>query len=746
MKFFDGIDFTETPAAPSRPSVRYAPAAGDALPAVSVVTPFYNTGTVFLETLHCVLQQTLQQWEWLVINDGSDDPRSLELLEQLRERRDSRIRVIDHDVNRGLSAARNTGVGHACAPLVCFLDSDDLIEATTLEKLAWSLSTRPSSSFVSSYTVGFGAQQYLWSRGFHEGRAFLTENLVTANCMVRRELFGEVGGFDEERRQGLEDWDFWLRCAVAGRWGHTVTEYLEWYRRRATHNDRWDDFGAKGIAEFRRQASLRYSQLKKARFAPGSGDDTVPRQSLPFANRLLKERRRVLFILPWLMMGGADHFNLTLVRELTARGSEVTIACTVPGDDSWCHEFARYTCDIFMLPRFLQLHDYPRFLRYLIESRQPDFVVLSNSELGYLLLPYLRSYCPGPVYLDYSHMEEPEWRQGGFPALSVQFGAHLDGSMVASHYLKRWMVEQGGDPGLIQVCHINVDTQKWRPDPELRCITRCELGITENTAVILYAARLCRQKLPLFFAEVMGALAQRSPIPFVALVVGDGEDRSDLERYLRKHGLGDRIRVLGRVPIQRMPGMMVSADIFLLPSQNEGISLAIYEAMASGTTVVAADVGGQRELLVPGTGFLLPAGGDVEARERYVEVLMPLLEDLEERRRVGAQACRRVKEKFNIEQMVENFERICAHAAANRRVLVLPEDPDDVAVKAVQYVRAFGIGQKTLQLDGLPIKTRLYAATARYLGQIYYWCLAHRMGWVIGLKDSFRRAMGVDKG
>jgi glycosyltransferase involved in cell wall biosynthesis len=445
------------------------------------------------------------------------------------------------------------------------------------------------------------------------------------------------------------------------------------------------------------------------------------------------------------MMGGADHFNLTLVRELTARGSEVTIACTVPGEDSWCHEFARYTCDIFMLPRFLQLHDYPRFLRYLIESRQPDFVVLSNSELGYLLLPYLRSYCPGPVYLDYSHMEEPEWRQGGFPALSVHFGAYLDGSMVASHYLKKWMVERGGDPGLIQVCHINVDTQKWRPDSDLRRATRCELGIPENTVVILYAARLCRQKLPLFFAEVISALAQRSPTPFVALVVGDGEDRPVLESYLRKHGLGDRLRVLGRVPIQRMRGMMASADIFLLPSQNEGISLAIYEAMASGATVVAADVGGQRELLVPGTGFLLPAGCDAETRELYVEILLPLVEDLEERCRIGARARRRIEEEFSIEQMVENFERVCAHAAANRRAVILPENPDEVAAKAVQYVRAFGIGQQSLLLDGLPLKTRMYAAAARYMGRIYYWCLDHRMGWVIGLKDAFRRAMGVDE-
>src|SRR6185369_150205 len=106
--------------------------------------------------------------------------------------------------------------------LVFFLDSDDLIEPTTLEKSALHLACNPEFAFVKGYSVGFGAQEYLWSRGFHSGAAMLQENLVTATTMVRRSVLQSLGGFDESIRRGMEDWEFWLRAAGKGHWGETI--------------------------------------------------------------------------------------------------------------------------------------------------------------------------------------------------------------------------------------------------------------------------------------------------------------------------------------------------------------------------------------------------------------------------------------------------------------------------------------------------------------------------------------------
>ena len=217
-------------------------------------------------------------------------------------------------------------------------------------------------------------------------------------------------------------------------------------------------------------------------------------------------------IVPWLAMGGADKFNLELLQQLAQRGWEVTVATTLVGTDAWHAEFGRHTPDIFLLHRFLRLVDYPRFLRYLIQSRQVDAVLVSNSEFGYLLLPYLRAHFPHVTFLDFCHMEE-EWRNGGYPRLAVEYQEQLDLNIVSSEYLKRWMIDRGADPDRIHVCYTGVDPDVWRPDGQTRSAVRHELGVDEQVPVILYAGRICAQKQPQVFGDTMLRLhRQRIPL------------------------------------------------------------------------------------------------------------------------------------------------------------------------------------------------------------------------------------------
>src|SRR5687768_14619959 len=94
-------------------------------PLVSIITVVPANSSFFGEIISSVLRQTLQQWEWVIVNDGTADPAALATLQSLRERGDPRICVIDQ-MNRGLPAARNAAVTVTSAPLLFFLDSDDL--------------------------------------------------------------------------------------------------------------------------------------------------------------------------------------------------------------------------------------------------------------------------------------------------------------------------------------------------------------------------------------------------------------------------------------------------------------------------------------------------------------------------------------------------------------------------------------------------------------------------------------------
>ena len=688
-------NFVATPVAPERPVFGYALREDGVgvggpgwTPAVTVVTPFYNTATeVFEETAQCVMGQSLQNFQWVIVNDGSKDAAALGGLARYRaggDRSDPRVRVVDHAVNHGLPAARNTGVRSALAEYVFFLDSDDLIEPTTLEKCALFLALNPGFSFVKGFNVGFGAQEYLWTKGFHDGELFLRENRATATAMVRMSALREVGGaggFDESLRGGLEDWAFWLKCAAKGMWGGTIPEYLDWYRRRDNQHEAWGNLGA---AEKRNGVLMGLQARFPELFEPGGFPRVEREWSMPFhdcvedagiENPLAKRKRRLLLIAPWLRMGGADKFNLDLTRFLTSKredGWEVTIATTLHGSP-WLPEFARQTPDVFLLDHLCRPRGYAAALRHLIASRTPDVVMISNSQHGYGLLPYLRAHHPECVYVDFNHMEEPNWLNGGHPRTGAGYQDQLDLNMVVSGHLKRWMVGRGAEEERIAVCHINADSETFKPDAAARARVRAELGIGEGTPVILYAARLCPQKQPRVFAETMRLLAERRR-DFVALVAGDGEMMGELEGTLRGCGLrqenGDRraggvVRMLGSVAAGEMPGLMAAADVFFLPSLWEGIALSIYEAMAAGLAVVGADVGGQTELVTQECGLLLtmPEPRDEAAEAAaYAATLDELLEAPERISAYGAAARKRIIEHFRLEVMGERFERLLKEA------------------------------------------------------------------------------------
>jgi glycosyltransferase involved in cell wall biosynthesis len=662
-------DFSNTPGSPKRARSCYTRAGSRASPIVSIVTPFHSGAPFFDETAASVLGQSLQHFEWIIVNDAAPGDEARAALDRWRDC-DPRIRVIEHAESRGAGASRNAGVRAARAEFVFLLDDDDLLEPTAIEKMLWFLIAHPEFGFANGWSVGFGGQHYLWPRGFERAAGFLDENWAPTFMLVRKECWDAAGGNEEQLIHGFEDWDFWLRCARAGHWGGSIPEYLAWYRRRTYHGDRWLNWADDGrVDAFRKRLHERYGDLRE-RFPTLAQAD--PRQrpvldELPFANPLGAAQRRLLFIVPWLTMGGADKFNLDLVEGLTTRGYEITIATTLPGDNSWAPEFARFTNDTFVLPHFLPLADQPRFLRYLIESRRPDTVLFSNSELGYQLLPYLRDRCPDPTYLDYCHMEEEYWRDGGYPRRSLSMRGVLDRTLVSSQHLKRWMVERGGDAERIEVIYTNIDAERWKPRPESRERLRKALGFDMDVPVVLFSGRLCDQKKPLVFARVLGRLAVRG-VPFGAVVAGDGELRQALERFLREHALEDRVRLLGAVPTDQMPALVSTCDVFFLPSRWEGIALSIYEAMALGRVVVGADVGGQQELLTPECGFLLPlAEGDAEVAA-YTDVLARVLCDAPLRARMGKAARERIEQSFPLSDMIERMARAfeVAREPANR--------------------------------------------------------------------------------
>lgn len=197
-------------------------------PAVSVVIPCYNLGAYLDEAVRSVLDQTYEDFEVLIVDDGSDDPVTRHLLASYER---PRTRIMRTE-NQGLGSARNTGLAETSGAYVSFLDADDVLAPRFLERTIGRLED-DSIAFASCWLTAFGEKDFRWQPERCDFPWLLAEDTVCTAAPVRREALEAVGGFDETgRAHGYEDWDLAISLVESGFPGVIVPERLFRYRIR----------------------------------------------------------------------------------------------------------------------------------------------------------------------------------------------------------------------------------------------------------------------------------------------------------------------------------------------------------------------------------------------------------------------------------------------------------------------------------------------------------------------------------
>jgi glycosyltransferase involved in cell wall biosynthesis len=197
---------------------------------VSVIIPCYNLGQYIDEAVDSVLAQTYQDFEILIVNDGSTDPATNARLGAYVR---PRTRVFAIPENRGLPGARNLAIAHAQGRYLCALDADDRLDPRYFERAVPILDRRPELTFLSTWLRTFGDEEWEWTPRQCDLPTLLAECTVNGPSLVRRSAVVAVGGYDEGMREGNEDWDLWLRLVEQGHVGVILPEVLFYYRRRA---------------------------------------------------------------------------------------------------------------------------------------------------------------------------------------------------------------------------------------------------------------------------------------------------------------------------------------------------------------------------------------------------------------------------------------------------------------------------------------------------------------------------------
>ena len=172
---------------------------------------------------------------------------------------------------------------------------------------------------------------------------------------------------------------------------------------------------------------------------------------------------------------------------------------------------------------------------------------------------------------------------------------------------------------------------------DLRAVTVARLDPVKDQATLLRALRLIVDREPSFSVDVIGDGPARSELEALRAEL-------HLERHCRFHGFQDDVRPF-----------LAQADVFVLTSISEGIPLTLLEAMATGLPGIATDVGGNREVIVPGeTGYLVPP----RSPAAFAEAVLRLRTEPAELDRLGLGSRRRVEEEFSLAVMVARYEAL----------------------------------------------------------------------------------------
>ena len=196
--------------------------------AIGVVIACYDLGRTVEEAVDSALAQTRPPAEVVIVDDGSPDVWTRQILSRLNRPR-TRVARIPHG---GVALARNHGVGLTRSPYVVLLDADDALADTYLERLGARLDAEPALGFVSCAVQAFEGADYVWTPPSTTALGTLTRGSVHVSSMFRRTVWDTVGGFDAEL-PAYEDLDFWLRAIRLGFPGEILDEALLLYRVRA---------------------------------------------------------------------------------------------------------------------------------------------------------------------------------------------------------------------------------------------------------------------------------------------------------------------------------------------------------------------------------------------------------------------------------------------------------------------------------------------------------------------------------
>jgi len=629
---------------------------------ISIIT-YYTGKEYIMQTYTSLLNQTFPHWEWLIITNILDE--NIKKLKAI----DKRIKIIFIEQDT-IAKAQYIAAEKAKSDILLILAEEDLIDKTMLECGYFTMITNPEGIWAYSRMVNFGESTKLYNKklAIYE---MTKQNIISKCAFIRKDKFLELEEYITLPMEVHEDWYMWLYFLSKKYVPIKMDFYGYWHRKnpkekaliieKSKEKSRISkEYIDKMKSEIKLDTNIiQFDDIYQIEYKDTPRKIEITKKDIFFNSN----KKKILIIAPFFVVGGADIFTLNLIKGLKKKNYEISVITTKKCDYILRSQVEEYVDEYFDLTTFLKEKDWASFIYHIIKSRKIQCVFITNSFYGYYALPWLKYHFKEIPFVDYIHAENWTLRNGGFPKDSNSVANYLDETYTCTKHLKNMMYTiMNRNIKNIKPVYIGTDTKYY--DNSIVYDGEQELKEKyKNKKVILFVARIVHYKRPLFAIKLLQEiLKDRKDIKLA--IVGDGSALKDVEQYIKNENISEYVDFYGMQDDVRK--FYKVADVTLICSLREGLTLTTYESLAMGVPVVSSDIGGQKELIGEDSGYLIRPyqipeeqfdfNYSMEEINEYKESIYKILE--KSKKTNYKEICRKkVVENFSIDKMISDIDK-----------------------------------------------------------------------------------------
>lgn len=396
------------------------------------------------------------------------------------------------------------------------------------------------------------------------------------------------------------------------------------------------------------------------------------------------EKIRVLHVIGGSKFGGASFIILAFAEMARRQGWEVDILATDPEFQRVVREAGFGLVPLEGIDRAIRpwkdVRGLWRLWRFLKANRYD--VVQTHTSKGGFLGRLAATLAGVPVVIHTAHgfaIDEmsPWWEKASYVALERMASCWCDKIVAVSEFHRDWGMHLGLASAQKLYAIPNGIRVKTATLP--RETVRRELGVRPGELAILSSSRIVPYK---GIDDLIRAVARLKPLvqrPFHAYLAGSGSEEEECKRLATQLGVNDVVTFLGFR--KDIPNLLGAADLVILPSHREGLSISLLEAMAACKPVVATSIGSNREV---GGALLVPAQNPVE----LANAMAYLINNRDVAGRLAQDAARRFQQRYTEEVMLEQYRHLYLELMSLKGVLPGPEVKRTEQVAVVQTRKA----------------------------------------------------------